>query len=281
MSLHFYTESHQRSIARIVPDLIRSRELLFDLVVKGLKIRYRIAAMGFFWAVLQPLLMMTILTVVFGYVLGDRLGFRDGGKPYHIVVLCGVIPWQFFASALLTATSSLVANRELVKKVYFPREVIPISTVLDWSINLGIGTLLLLVIHLLSGGTITSNIVWLFYVYAVEIALVMGLALMLSAANVFFRDVQYIVEIAVAFGFYITPVFYELTYVSKAGQEWMETVYLLNPMAGIVTVFREIVIDGHLLHPMLLVWPTIAAIGCLAFGAYVFRRNAGSFADNL
>jgi lipopolysaccharide transport system permease protein len=283
MSTPYYTEAHQRSLGRLVPDLIRNRELLWDLVVKGLKIRYRIAAMGFFWAVLQPLLMMGILTLVFGYVLGERLGLRgaEEGRSYHVVVLCGVVLWQFFASSVLTATGSLVASRDLIKKVYFPREVIPISTVLDWAFNLAIGTVLLLIIHLLSGGSISSGIFWILLIYAIELALVMGLALLLSAANVFFRDVQYIIEVAVAFGFYATPVFYELSTIGISQPAWLGHIFLINPLAGLITVFREVLFDGHIAHPLYLVWPAIAAILSLGAGAYVFRKNAGAFADNL
>ncbi len=282
-----YTAAQQSSLKRLIPDLVRSRELLLDLVSKELRVRYRIAAMGFFWAVLHPLLMMAVLTFVFGFVLREGLAIEPDPNdlPFHVIVLSGLIPWQFFAAGLSTATNSLVDNRELVKKVYFPREIVPFASVLDWMVNFLIGGVLLLLVHALSGGSFGTGMLWAAPIFAIEFTLILGLALILSSLNVFFRDIKYIIDVAVVFGFYATPVFYQLDTVRDSGlaeeQPWLVTAYLANPMAGLITAYRDVLQHHRVDEPLLLVWPAIAAAGFLALGAVIFRRNAPKLADHL
>lgn len=275
-----YTQAHLTSIRRLPRDLIRSREILLDLLTKELRVRYRVAAMGIFWAILHPLLMMAILTLVFGFILGPRLNMGSEARPYPVLLLCGLIPWQFFAQGLNNATNALVANRDLIKKVYFPREVIPIATVLDWTVNFAIGVVLLFVIHLMFGGVFGWGTFLFVPLFLVQFMLVVGLGLLLAAMNVFFRDVKYIVEIALAFGFYATPVFYELHFAEENLPGWLYRLYLLNPMAGMIAAYREVLFDGTF-APKILLWPACTATLALVVGLYVFRRNASTMADYL
>ncbi len=242
--------------------------------------------MGFFWAVLHPLLMTLILTFVFTLFFGSRTGGAGqtmNHYPPAVYILCGLLPWQFFASAINAATRSLVDYRDLIKKVHFPREVVPVSSTLDWTFNFLIGLVLLLIIHLVFGGTIGIGLLWFAALFVVELMFVLGLALILSCLNVFFRDVQYIVEVAVVFGFYATPVFYPLEFVEGflADSPWLLRLYMLNPMAGLVPAYRQAFLDNQFPDIAFWGWPVVIAAASLVIGVIMFRRKEPIFADYL
>ena len=289
MSKAFYTNAHQSQIHRLIPDLIRARQLLSDLIWKDIRVRYRYAAIGFAWAILEPLIMMLILTFVFSFVLQlrfDEIG-GGGGRGYDAVfILTGLLAWQFLATSLTSATTSLVDNQNLVTKVNFPREVIPLATIGVAIVNLAVGSLLLLVLYLLLvGGFPGLGLVWLVVVFLIQLAFVMGLALICSTFNASFRDVSYMVNAALLFGFYATPVFYQPGLVRDAltdhGLEAFYPIYFLNPMAGLITGYRQALFDGRLPDLIYLAWPALCAAGVLALGIVVFRKRSPTLADQL
>jgi ABC-type polysaccharide/polyol phosphate export permease len=280
-----YTDADQRRIWRVVPDLIRARELLLDLTRKDLRAKYRYTLMGFAWAVLEPLALMLILSFVFTFVFVDKTAILSGGegRPFAVTLLCGLVPWQFLAHTLATGTRSLVVYQNLVNKVHFPREIVPLSTVITALVNLAIGLIELLVVHLILGGSLGFGILWFPVALAIQVVLVSGLVLLLSCAFVFFRDIDPMVYIAVVFGFYATPIFYPLQLVMnlRAAHPWLVNLYLLNPMAELVTAYRQILFENRFPDPVLLIWPCVAAVACLLTGIVVFRRNSPVFADYL
>jgi len=280
MNQAFYTDSQQRQVLRIIPDLIRGRALLRDLVSKELRARYRNAMMGLLWAVLQPVLMMAILTFVFGYVL-NFVGGRSSGSQhsYAVFLLCGLVPWQFLSISLTSSAASLVTSQELIKKVYFPREVIPLAAILNCVINVIIGFVTLFVVMvLLEGfGALGAGILWLPFIFAIQFALVVGLGLLFSALNVFYQDVGYMIDVGLAFGFYATPVFYDVP--ANILSPWLYRLYMLNPMAHLVTAYRQALLDNRFPDLIHLAWPALAAGLVIALGVCVFRRNAPFFAD--
>ncbi|HOH29191.1 MAG TPA: ABC transporter permease, partial [Candidatus Hydrogenedentes bacterium] len=158
-----YDSREERRFIRLAPDLVRARQLLFDLVWKDLRVRYRYAALGFLWTIIEPLAFTLILTFVFEFVLADRAAAvrSDAAPPYAVMLLCGLIFWQHFTVSLSTATTSLVVNKNLLKKVRFTREVIPIAACCMPLVQLGVGFVLLLVAHLLLGGGIGMSLVYL------------------------------------------------------------------------------------------------------------------------
>lgn len=282
MSKPYYTDTQQREIGRVIPELIRARELLIDLVWKDLRVRYRYALMGFLWAVLEPLIMTSILTFVFSLVLQTkvaRLGIETDSA-YAAFILVGLIPWQFLATSLTTATRSLVDNGNLIQKVYFPREVIPVAAVGNALVNFLIGYAVLLAFFAILVGLPGLGAVWMLLLFAIQLVLVLGLSLLLSSAHVFFRDVGYIVEVAVLFGFYATPIFYPPDFVAERF-DTLYHLYMLNPMAGLVSAYREVLWLDSLEHPGLLVSPVICAAVGILVGVWVFRRNAARISDYL
>jgi ABC-type polysaccharide/polyol phosphate export permease len=289
MSHATYSSAQQWGLNRVIPDLIRSRGLLWDLVWKDLRARYRNTIMGFVWAVLQPLMLMLILTFVFSVIFPGKVEGVDGGSahPFHVTLLCGLIFWQFFATSLSRSTNSLLENSDLVKKVYFPRELVPVASIGNAVVNLAIGFVVLIVIHLLSGGSLGLGIVWLPFIFAIQFTLTVGLALLCSSLNVYYRDVAYMVDVVLTLGFYATPLFYPLSFVRTwAGGletygQYVLTLYMMNPMVGLVEAYRQSILDGIMPDPALLVWPAICAVAFLVAGTIVFRRNAPVLADYL
>jgi len=285
MSEVVYTNTQQGRVSGIVRDLIRARELLIDLIWKDLRVRYRYALMGFVWAVLEPVAMMLILTFVFTVVFKAKTAIvqGEGDPPFAVMLLCGLVPWQFLASALTAGTRSLIDSQNLIKKGYFPREVVPLAAVSTGLVNLVIGCVVLLVVHVALGGTIGLGLVWFPVVFAIQFVLTVGLVLFLSCVNVYFRDVGYLVGVGIVFGFYATPVFYPLELVMEhaAAHPVLLQTYLLNPMAELNTAYREILFQNRFPDVMLLVRPCVAAVACLAVGLVTFRRHSPVLSDYL
>jgi ABC-type polysaccharide/polyol phosphate export permease len=282
---HVYSSSEQRRVSRVIPDLIRSRQLLLDLIWKDLRARYRYAVMGFLWAVLEPLAFMLILTFVFWVLLADKASFAKGDTetPFALMLLCGLVFWQYTATALNAATLSLVQNANLVKKVYFSREVVPLAAVCFPVVNMAIGFVLLLALQLILGGSLSVALIWVPFVFAIQFVLTVGLSLLFSCGHVHFRDVGNMVNVALTFGFYASPVFYPLEKVVSGGllPGWAKFLYSLNPMAELLTAYRQILFQHRFPDVTLLIWPGVLAVGCLVLGVVVFRRAAPTLADHL
>lgn len=281
-----YSSTTERRVSRVIPDLVQARELLMDLVKKDLRVRYRYATMGFLWAILEPIALMLILTFVFSYVLADKLGVDPAAmqRPFALSVLCGLIFWQFASESIRSATGSLVDNQNLVQKVRFTREVVPLAALGYPLINLLIGLLLLLAFQVALTGTVHPlALPWLLPILLVQILLLAGFALIFSCAHAHFRDIGYMVGVAVLFGFYASPIFYEVDRVvgSDLLPGWAKTLYFLNPMAGIIATSRQVLLDGTMPQWSLLLWPGILATVALFLGAWLFRRAAPTLSDHL
>ena len=279
-----YDSREERRFGRLAPDLIRARQLLFDLIWKDLRVRYRYAVLGFLWAVIEPLAFTLILTFVFAFVLADRTAVirPDAGPPYAVTLLCGLIFWQHFSASLSAAAVSVVANKNLVKKVRFPREIIPIAACCMPLVQLGLGFLMLVIAHLIFGGGTGLSLLYLPLLFGIQFALTLGLALLLACGHVHFRDVGNLVNVLLLFGFYATPVFYPLELVRNTGlPAWLHGIYMMNPMAGLLTAYRQALFEQRFPEWALVAWPLCCAVAVLLLGASVFRRYAATMADYL
>lgn len=288
MSRPFYTNEYPTQLRRLLPDLVRARELLFDLVWKDVRIRYRYAALGLLWAVLEPLFMMLVLTFVISVVFQLQPGRRpEGAGPGFdaLFILSGLLMWQFLSAALTSSARSLIDGENLVTKVNFPREVLPLAAIGSACVNLIIGGLLLTVVYAVVIGLPPASAGWAAVLIGIEITLAAGLGLLISTLNLAFRDVGYITNALLLFGFYATPVFYSPDFVQKAlvarELDWLYPVYFANPMAGLITGLRQALFYGQAPDPGLIAWPAICAIAMLAAGLIVFRRRAGTLADQV
>ncbi len=284
MSSVVYSNVEGRSFARELRALVRSRGLLWDLISKDLRARYRNAVMGFVWAVLQPLLMMLILYFVFGKIFGGRIAGAGGQvHPYPLTLLTGLVFWQFFASALGRTTTSLIDNSDLIKKVYFPREIIPIASMGNSVVNLAIGFAVLMTMYCWIEGTPGIGLLWVGAIFAIQCVLLIGLSLLCSCLNVRFRDVGYAVDVALMMGFYATPIFYSMEDVQHAAANYpvVMSILPLNPLVGIVTGYRSALLDNTFPALDQIAWPIVCSFTVLVIGIAVFRRNSPTIADHL
>jgi lipopolysaccharide transport system permease protein len=252
-------------------DLWDYRELLYFLVWRDVKVRYKQTVLGAAWAVLQPLLTMIIFTVIFGRFAK----VPSDGVPYPIFAYCALLPWQLFAFAIGESGNSLVHNQHLVKKVYFPRLVIPAAPVLAGLVDFSISFVLLVGMMVYWGVRpgIAAVTMPLFLLLAIATAL--GVGLWLSALNVQYRDVRYTIPFLTQFWLFATPVAYPSSLVPA---KW-RVLYGLNPMVGVVEGFRWAMLGTHTAPgPMLLV-SALAVAALLVTGVIYFRRVEKTFAD--
>ncbi len=255
-------------------ELWHYRELLFFLFWRDVKVRYRQTALGVAWAVLQPLLTMVIFTVIFG----NLAKLPAEGFPYPIFTYTALLPWQLFSFALTNSSNSLIGNTNLITKIYFPRLVIPVSSVLVGLVDFFFSFIILLGMMVFYGVPITLRLLTLPLMLIIALASALGIGLWLSALNVKYRDVRYTVPFITQFWQYATPVAYSSTLITAklGGWSW---VYGLNPMAGVVEGFRWALLgkSGDI-GPMFLVSLVIIVI-LLVGGLIYFKRMEAEFAD--
>lgn len=254
-------------------DLWRYRELFYFLAWRDLLVRYKQTVIGIAWALLRPLLTMLVFTIVFGRLA--KLP-SEGGAPYPILVFAALLPWQFFSNALSEASNSLIGNANLISKVYFPRLIIPASSIITSFVD-----------FLISGVILVGLMAWYQFVpdwriltlplfIAIAFAAAMGFGLWLTALNVKYRDFRYVVPFIVQFGLYVSPVGFSSNIVPE---KW-RLLYSLNPMVGVIDGFRWAIIGGE----SQIYWPgfslsvAIVAIA-LGWGVYYFRKTEKTFAD--
>ncbi len=249
------------------------RELLYFLTWRDIKVRYKQTALGAAWAVLQPLLTMVVFSVFFGRLAG----MPSDGVPYPIFSFTALVPWSFFVNGLTQSSNSLVGNSNLIKKVYFPRLVIPLSSVLSGGIDFLIAFALLIVMMALYGVAPSWRLIELpFYVLLVTVT-ALGAGLWLSALNVEYRDVKYVVPFLSQFWLFATPI----AYPSSLLHDPWRTLYAANPMVGVVEGFRSSLLGLPALPWSSVLMSTSTALVLLITGLFYFRRMERTFADIL
>jgi lipopolysaccharide transport system permease protein len=252
-------------------ELWEYRELLYFLVWRDIKVRYKQTALGAAWAILQPVMTMIVFSVFFG-----RLAkVPSDGVPYPVFAYTALLPWQLFAYSLSESANSLVGSQHLIKKVYFPRLVVPISSVLAGLVDFAIAFVVLLGLMAYYGIRPTAAIAALPLFVILAIATALSVGLWLSVLNVQFRDVRYTIPFLTQFWLFATPVAYPSSLVPE---KW-RPLFGLNPMAGVVEGFRWALL-GKATSPGPLLWVSIAAVVVLLIGGLAyFRRMESTFAD--
>ena len=260
-------------------EYMSSRQLMANLTLRELRTKYKRTLLGWSWSLLNPLAVMGIFTLVFGVFLKIQppLGSPSGLKSFPLFLLCGLLPWTFLVNGTNGSINSLVANANLIKKSYFPRELLVASQVVAWLISFAIETLLLAVVFLLAGNLVLPYLPVAVLIMIALAVFVTGLGLALSAANVYFRDVEHLVAIALQVWFYLTPVLYPISQVPKRAR----FLYGLNPMVGFVEALRECLYDLRL--PSLTRLGSLVLVSALtfAFGLSVFKKLEGRLAEEL
>lgn len=268
-----YTEIYPASgwAALKLGELWQYRELLVFLTWREIKVRYKQTAIGAGWALIQPLFTMVIFTIFFG-----RLAkMPSDGVPYSVFSLTALVPWTFFANGLLLSSNSLVGNANLIGKVYFPRLLIPVSSIFSGFIDFILGFLLLVIFCVYEGVSIHGTILWLPFFLLLATVACLGVGLWFSALNVEYRDIRYVIPFLTQLWLFATPVVYPG---SLLREPW-RTIYGLNPMVGVVEGFRWAVLGTAPPAPAMLAVSAVTALLILITGAFYFRRMEQSFAD--
>jgi len=252
-------------------DVWEYRELLYFLAWRDIKVRYKQTVLGAAWAILQPFLTMVIFSIFFG----GLAGVPSDDIPYPIFSYAALVPWMFFANGLTKSTQSLVSGANMVKKIYFPRLIMPMSAVFSGLLDFILAFVVLLAMMLYFNVMPTLAILWLPLLLLLGLVTSLGVGMWLTAMNVQFRDIRYVMPFIVQAWMFATPI----AYPSSLLDEPWRTVYALNPMVGVVEGFRWALLGVDTQPgPMILV-SSVVAIGLLVSGAFYFRRMEKSFAD--
>lgn len=262
--------------------LYNYRELLYNLVVRELRARYKNSVLGFFWSLLNPLAMMLVFSIVFQFVAPN-----NSYHNYPIYLLCGILPWNYFSAALMGSTGSIVNGSGLIKKVYFPREVLPIASVLSQLINF------LLALVVLFAAIIVFQAPWSAWLWLLPVVIflqtcfVLGLSFILATVNVFYRDVMIILDVVVLAWFFLTPVFYPLDFVPETVTLFnvalpaQRLMFIFNPMASLVNTYRDILYWGYRTDLDFFLRTAVTSLLMLAIGYWVFNRYSSRFGEEL
>jgi len=253
------------------------RELMYFLVWRDVKVRYKQTVLGATWAILQPLMTMVVFTIFFG----GLANVGSDGPPYPLFSFAGLLPWNFFAHGLSQSSASLVGSSGLISKVYFPRLVIPISSVLAGVVDFAIAFLVLLGMMAFYGVWPSAAVLWLPLLLLLAFGASLGVGMWLSALNVQYRDIRYVVPFSVQLWLFVTPVIYPGSkVVAKLADLGLPAwIYGLNPMAGVVEGFRWALLGTSSLTGSVLLASTAVTAILLVSGAFYFRRMERTFAD--
>ncbi|WP_197029285.1 ABC transporter permease [Alicyclobacillus macrosporangiidus] len=245
--------------------------MLRNLVIKELSLRYKRSFLGFIWSFLNPMLMMLVYSLLFSTVMKIDI------ENFQIFLLTNLLPWTFFQTSLSSASTSIVNNANLVKKVYFPREILPLSVVTSNFINFLLSLVVLLVGYIIFRVPLGIALIYLPLVLAVEYLFTAGLSLFLAAMTTYFRDIEHIVNVLLFAWFYVTPVLYPLSKVPEQYRMWFE----LNPMSPIIDAYTQVMYDGIFPH-----WESFIIISCVSVvvcvaGMAVFGAVKKGFAEEI
>ncbi len=279
------TEDSRRPLRRIrrnSRELVQARELTTNLVRRELKAQHRGTFLGRVWSLANPLLLVGLYYVIFNHILGMfPVDYRprpdDNDVPFAVYFFGGLVIWNVFSTSASSATGSIVGSGYLLRKVYFPRAILPLSVVLSALVTFGFELVVLLAVTLVFVGPPSVQLLWLPVILLVLFVLAYGAALFLSAVTVFFRDVAHFIGVLLQLWFWSTPIVYSLSVVGD--KAWLLRVLQANPMTGIVVSFRNVVVLNHPPNFKLLGYDLAVGVVVLVVGAWVFQRWQRLFAE--
>ena len=256
---------------KIVKELYDYREMLSNLVKKDLKVRYKGSVLGFLWTFLNPLLQLIVYTIVFSTIMKVNI------DKFYIYLFIGLIPWLFFATCIQAGSTSILMNKDLIKKIYFPRIILPISTVNSAFMNMFYSMIIVLLTILVIGIGFSKYLLLLPLVMITQYILVLGMTFIFSSLNVYFRDLEYILNIIVMIWFYLTPIVYKIEMIPENFRFW----FYLNPMTGIINFYRDILYYKRMPSFNSFGGILIYGIIMIIIGYFVFEKLQKNFAEEL
>ena len=260
-----------RKIINNIREIFKYNELLMSITLREIKVKYKQSILGIFWAILQPLSMMLVFTVIFSYFIK----VPSDGTPYPIFSYTALLPWTFFASSLTFAIPSIVSNINLVTKIYFPREIFPIAAVLSAFVNFCVAAVIFVPMLLFYKTPLTLNMFYIIPILLLQILFILGISFFASALNVYYRDIKYVIPLATQLWMYVSPVIYPTSVVP----EHLQIVYMLNPMAPIIDGYRKVLLHGIAPDLFYLGIASITTITIFLLSYRFFKKIEMSFAD--
>ncbi|TDX59251.1 ABC transporter permease [Orenia marismortui] len=254
-----------------IKEIYRYREMLKNLVKKDLKTRYKGSILGFLWTFINPLIQLIVYSVVFTTVMKINI------DNFSIFLFVGLIPWIFFSNSLLVSAGTIISNENLVKKIYFPRAILPLSVVTSGLINLCLSFIIVFIGIIISGIEIEFVVIYLPLLIIVEYLIVLGFSLMVSALNVYFRDLEHILNSIMAGWFYFTPIIYPLEMIPEEYFGY----FFLNPLAPIIVSFKDILYYGRTPDFIMLGISGLTGILMVIFGYSLFQILQKRFAEEI
>jgi len=259
--------------------LVTHRQLLQDFAWRELRSRYKGSALGFWWNFAIPLLQLAVFYVLFGLLLGTRPRTGTGEQNYAVFLFVGLLPWTFFANSLAAGASSIVSNGAIVKRVALPLQLLPAASVLSSLANLLLSFVVLFAVLAIFGPRHPEGLIYLPLLVVLQIVMNLGMAYLLAAANVFFRDVQHILGILLTAWYFLTPVLFSVQIVADRPTE-RELLYL-NPMTSVIVAYQRALLDGLPPEWDRLAYSALVALVLFVLGFWYFRRSKNTFEEAL
>ena len=274
----------RESIMKNLKELYDYRQMIFSLVKKDLRGRYKGSALGFLWTFLNPLLQLVVYSIVFSTI------FRNNIEKFYLYLFIGLLPWMFFSSSLTVGSVSVISSKDMVKKIYFPREVLPIAYVTSSFVNMLLCFLVVFIVMIIGGIDPNSTFHWTVLLYLpivmiVEYVLALGFAMLASALTVYFRDLEHILGIITMAWMYATPILYDVSMIQnilvEKGMGNLMHLYMLNPMTPIIVAYHQILYYGQAPDLSTLLSAVVLGLFFLILGYLVFRKLQRGFAEEL
>lgn len=251
--------------------IVKYKDVFWQLTFREIKARYKQSILGFAWAILVPLLNLLVLSVVFS----NLFKIPTGGVPYPVYLFVALVPWTFFSNAILASTSSIISNAALITKIYLPREIFPISTVTSKLVDLFLTSVVLFVFLIFYGVSIKITFIYLPLILLIQLILMLGIAFILSATNVYFRDIENVQGVFMTIWLYLTPVIYSPSLIP----ENLRLIFFINPMTGIINAYRDVILYNISPLNLNFLYSFFASILIFIVGFLFFKNSSKFFAD--
>lgn len=257
-----------------IKEILDYKDMIGSLVKRELRGRYQKSVLGFLWSFISPLCQIAVFTVVFTYVFPSNI------PKYYIYLMIGMIPWQFFTDSIAQGACSVIYNSDMTKKIYFPREVLPVASVSAKFVNMLLSMIVVFVVILFSGIGFSPLVILLLVAFVTEYAISLGFALLFSAITVYLRDMEYVVNVILMAWIWATPVMYSPDDLI-ARYPWVDNVLRVNPLTSIMYLYRDILYYQRMPKSIDIILPFVWGAVLLIFGEFLFKHLEGDFAEEL
>jgi ABC-type polysaccharide/polyol phosphate export permease len=264
------------SLFKEIKGIYKWRELLWQMTAREVKSRYKQSVLGYFWVILNPLAQMLVMSFAFSIIMRIPT-FSAGNIPYSIFLFTALLPWTLFSNSLGSAASSLVGSGGLITKIYFPRTILVISTIIAKIIDFFFANSILVIYMIVYQIPITWNILWVIPIFFIQQIFTLGLSLFFSAANLLYRDIQYLLSMILLLWMYVTPVIYSADMIPVKYKIFFQ----INPMAVIINAYRQVILGGGAPKYSSIIVATLVSFITLFIGFKYFKSREKIFADNI